>query len=42
MTENHNPKYNFKAHILTLSNNGNFDDALKEWIQMPDIYKKLQ
>jgi hypothetical protein len=41
MTENHNPKYNFKEHIINLSHSDNFDDALKEWIQMPDIYKKL-
>ena len=41
MTENHNQKYNFKAHIINLSHSDNFDDALKEWIQMPGIYKKL-
>jgi len=41
MTETHNAKYNFKEHIVNLSNSDNFDDALKEWIQMPEIYKKL-
>lgn len=41
MTENHIPKYNFKEHIVNLSHSDNFDDALKEWIQMPGIYKKL-
>ena len=41
-TEIHNAKYNFKEHILNLSRSDNFDSALKEWIQMPNIYKKLQ
>ena len=41
MTEYHNSKYNFKEHIINLSHSDNFDDALKEWIQMPGIYKKL-
>ena len=40
MTENHNPKYNFKKHIINLSHSDNFDTAIKEWIQMPGIYKK--
>ena len=42
MTEIHNAKYNFKEHILNLSNNDDFDDALKEWIKLPELYKKLQ
>jgi hypothetical protein len=41
MTENHTPKYNFKEHIINLSHSDNFDTAIKEWIQMPGIYKKL-
>jgi hypothetical protein len=41
MTETHNPKYNFKAHIVNLSHSDNFDNALKEWIQMPETYNKL-
>ena len=42
MTENHNSKYKFKEHIFNLSHNkNNYDDALKEWEQMPELYKKL-
>ena len=42
MTETHNAKYKFKEHILNLSHNKtNYDDALKEWAQMPELYKKL-
>jgi hypothetical protein len=42
MTEISNPKYNFKEHIINLSSNDEFDDALKEWIKLPELYKKLQ
>ena len=41
MTENHNPKYNFKEHIINLSHSDDFDDAIKEWIQLPETYNKL-
>jgi len=42
MTETQNAKYKFKEHIINLSyNKNNYDDALKEWEQMPKLYKKL-
>ena len=43
MTETHNANYKFKEHILKLSQNkNNYDVARTEWIQMPELYKKLQ
>ena len=43
MTEIHTSNYKFKEHILNLSQNkNNYEIALKEWWQMPKLYKKLQ
>ena len=42
MTETHDAKYKFKEHILNLSENkNNYEIALKEWRQMPDLCNKL-